>query len=158
AERLESALGEERISFVEGCSPDGNQRPLPDGPLTVGLEGGFIRGQPKEGHFEVIVGKSRLAFRRDEEGSPPESKCFAFVPTLDTKPKRRWFELLKSQGLQENQSVTFLSDGGEDVRHWPLYLSPNAEHLLDWFHVTMRWTVLSQTAKGLPVKIGEGEA
>ena len=31
-----------------------------------------------------------------------------------------------------------------------LYLSPEAEHLLDWFHITMRLTTLTQTAKGLP--------
>ena len=38
-----------------------------------------------------------------------------------------------------------------------LYLHPEAEHLLDWFHITMRLTVLNQIAKGLPEKIGEGE-
>ena len=38
-----------------------------------------------------------------------------------------------------------------------LYLNPQAEHLLDWFHVTMRLTVLSQIAKGLPETVGEGE-
>ena len=56
-----------------------------------------------------------------------------------------------------NQQVDFLSDGGEDVRHVQLYLNPEAEHLLDWFHVTMCLTVLTQTGKGLPEKIGEGE-
>ena len=34
-----------------------------------------------------------------------------------------------------------------------LYLNPEAEHLLDWFHLTMRLTVLLQTAKGVPEKI-----
>jgi hypothetical protein len=38
-----------------------------------------------------------------------------------------------------------------------LYLNSEAEHLLDWFHVAMRLTVLTQTAKGLPEKVGEGE-
>jgi hypothetical protein len=38
------------------------------------------------------------------------------------------------------------------VRQVQLYLNP-----LDWFHVTMRLTVLLQTAKGMPEKIGEGE-
>ena len=59
--------------------------------------------------------------------------------------------------MQENQQVVFLSDGGEDVRNLQFYLNPQAEHLLDWFHVTMRLTVLTQTAKGLPETIGEGE-
>jgi hypothetical protein len=35
------------------------------------------------------------------------------------------------------------------VRELPLYLNPQAEHLLDWFHITMRLTVMSQMAKGL---------
>ena len=44
------------------------------------------------------------------------SKCFGFVNRYDTKPKRRLFETLKSQGMQMNQAVTFLSDGGDTVR------------------------------------------
>ena len=43
------------------------------------------------------------------------------------------------------------------MRNLQLYLNPQAEHLLDWFHVTMRLTVLKQTAKGLPETVGEGE-
>jgi hypothetical protein len=77
------------------------------------------------------------------------AKCFGFVQTYDTKPKRRLFEVLKSQGMQMNQQVTFLTDGGEDVRDLPFYLNPRAEHLIDWFHITMRLTVMSQMIKGL---------
>ena len=53
------------------------------------------------------------------------------------------------QGMQENQQVVFLSDGGEDVRNLQVYLNPQAEHLLDWFHITMRLTVLRQKALGV---------
>ena len=53
--------------------------------------------------------------------------------------------------MQLNQQITFFSDGGDTVRNLQLYLNPEAEHLLDWFHVTMRLTVLKQIAKGLPV-------
>jgi hypothetical protein len=77
------------------------------------------------------------------------AKCFAYVQTYDTKPERRLFELMKSQGLQANQQVTFLSDGADDVRELPLYLSPESEHWLDWFHVAMRLRVMGQMAKGL---------
>jgi virulence-associated protein VapD len=35
------------------------------------------------------------------------------------------------------------------VRDLQLYLSPEAEHILDWFHIAMRITVLDQYAKGL---------
>src|SRR5271157_4680645 len=93
------------------------------------------------GWFEVIAGKSM-----PEEGA---AKCFAYVQTYDTKPKRRLYELMKSQGLQANQQVTFLSDGADDVRELPLYLSPESEHWLDWFHVAMRLRVMGQMAKGL---------
>jgi len=158
AQRVENELGEEQWSFIEGCQRDWDQLPQPDGPLTVGIDGGYVRGRNKEGHFEVIAGKSLLAFRR-EAGEEEElsGKCFAFVQTYDEKPKRRLFEVLRAQGMQMNQQVEFLSDGGEDVRHVQLYLNPEAEHLLDWFHVTMRLTVLRQMAKGVPETIGEGE-
>ena len=80
---------------------------------------------------------------------------FAFVQTYDDKPKRRVFEVLKRQGMQSNQSVTFLSDGGDDVREVQQYLSPESEHYLDWFHVTMRITVMkirepNEVAEGAP--------
>jgi hypothetical protein len=35
------------------------------------------------------------------------------------------------------------------VRNLQLYMSPEAEHILDWHHVTMRLTVLDQYGKGL---------
>jgi hypothetical protein len=56
-----------------------------------------------------------------------------------------------------NQQLTFLSDGGDTVRDLQLYLNPQAEHLLDWFHMAMRLTVLQQTAKGLPQTTSDGE-
>jgi hypothetical protein len=56
-----------------------------------------------------------------------EAKCFSFVNTYDEKPKRRLYELLKSQGLQMNQDITFLSDGGDTVRDLQFYISPFSE-------------------------------
>ena len=151
AERLEQALGEEQWSFIDSCPAEWSRLPIPNGPLTVGLDGGYVRAQGTRGWFEVIAGKSLLAFTRGEESETPvSSKCFAFVQTYDQKPKRRLYEVLQSQGHQLNQQITFLSDGGDTVRELQLYLNPHAEHLLDWFHVTMRLTVLQQTAKGLP--------
>jgi hypothetical protein len=145
AERMEAELGEEKWQFIDGCQRDWDALPPPGPPLTVGLDGGFIHAKDQrsrgEGWFEVIAGKSM-----PEQGA---AKCFAYVQTYDTKPKRRLFELMKSQGLQANQQVTFLSDGAGDVRELPLYLSPESEHWLDWFHVAMRLRVMGQMAKGL---------
>ncbi|MGH9326339.1 MAG: hypothetical protein ACRD2B_06590 [Terriglobia bacterium] len=71
------------------------------------------------------------------------------MQTYDPKPRRRLWEVMKSQGMQENQQVVFLSDGGEDIRQVREYLHPNSEHVIDWFHITMRLTVLQQQAKAL---------
>jgi hypothetical protein len=150
AERMEQELGEERqLNLFEGTEEDWEQQPLPDGPITVGIDGGYVRAAHKQGWFEVIAGKSVVAFRREEEAEVPPAKCFGFVQTYDEKPRRRLWELMKSQGLQENQQVVFMSDGGENVRRMQEYLHPCSEHLIDWFHITMRLTVLQQQTKAL---------
>jgi len=150
AERCEAELGEEQWSFIEGCPRDWGTLPIPDGPITVGIDGGYVRDWEANKHnVEVIVGKSTLAFRRDEEEDIPSSKRFGFVQTLDPKPKRRLFEVLTSQRIQLNQQITFLSDGSDTVRELQLYMSPEAEHILDWFHLSMKLTVLDQYGKGL---------
>jgi hypothetical protein len=150
AERIELALGGERqLNQYEGSEKAWEEQPLPDGPITVGIDGGYVRAAHKQGCFEVIAGKSIVAFRREEATNVPSTKCFGFVQIYDDKPRRRLWELLKSQGMQENQQVVFMSDGGEDVRRVQQYLHPFSEHLLDWFHITMRLTVLQQQVKGL---------
>ena len=127
AQRLDDELGEEQDMFIGGRQRDWDRLPDPAAPLIVGIDGGYVHAKDQsraEGWFEVIVGKS---MSQDGESS----KCFGFVSRYDTKPKRRWFEMLKSQGMQMNQAVTFLSDGADTVRDLQLYLNPQAEHLLD---------------------------
>jgi hypothetical protein len=128
-----------------GTGPDWDELPRPDLPLKVGLDGGYVHSSQqrskRDGWFEVIAGKSMPA------AGPP--KCFGFVQTYDPKPKRRLFEVLKSQGMAMNQQVVLLTDGGEDVRDLPLYLNPQSEQYLDWFHVAMRITVMAQMARSL---------
>ena len=145
AERIESELGEEQFQFIKGCPDEWRRQPRPEPPLTVGLDGGYVHASDQksrtEGWFEVITGKSVKA-----DG---DAKVFAFVNKYDAKPKRRLYEVLKSQGLQMNQQVVFLSDGGDTVRSLQRYLSPESEHLLDWFHITMRLTVMKQMTKGI---------
>ena len=51
--------------------------------------------------------------------------------------------------MQENQQITFLSDGADNVRDLQFLMHPESEHILDWFHITMRLTVLNQFAKGM---------
>jgi hypothetical protein len=120
--------------------------PRPGLPLIVTLDGGYVHSSRqtsrKDGWFEAVTGTSTPA-----DGP---AKAFAYVQTYDAKPKRRLYELLRSQGMQDNQQVVFLTDGGEDVRDIPRYLNPQAEHYLDWFHITMRLTVLRQMTRSLP--------
>ncbi|MCO5195634.1 MAG: ISKra4 family transposase [Anaerolineae bacterium] len=146
AQRMEDALGEEEVVYIDGCPRDWAALPRPDGRITVGLDGGYVHAREgdnrKAGWFEVIAGKSITW-----DG---EAKSFGFVHQYDEKPKRRLYEVLQSQGLQMNQDITFLSDGGDTVRDLQFYLSPWSEHVLDWFHITMKLTVMRNMAKGLP--------
>lgn len=122
--------------------------PRPASPITVGIDGGYVHGREgdnrKAGSFEIIVGKSL------QKDSAP--RRFGFVKSYDTKPKRKLHDMLMSKGLQMNQRLTFLSDGGDNVRVLQHYLSPQSEHILDWFHVTMRITVIKQMIKGIPAE------
>ena len=131
AERLEQELGEEQLCLFDRTQVDWEQQGLPDGPITVGIDGGYVRAAHKEGWFEVIAGKSVVAFRREAEDETPSAKCFGFVQTYDDKPRRRLWELMKSQGMKENQQVIFMSDGGETVRRLQEYLHPCSEHVID---------------------------
>jgi hypothetical protein len=145
AQRLENELGDERSSFIDTCPRDREELPRPELPLVVGLDGGYVHSATqrsrRDGWFEVIAGKAVPADGR--------ATCFGYVQTYDTKPKRRLFEVLKAQGMTANQQVTFLTDGGEDIRELPCYLNPDSEHLLDWFHITMRITVMTNMTKSL---------
>src|SRR5262252_7132471 len=151
AKRLEAELGEDQASFIEGEPSDWELLPSPEGSFKVGIDGGYVRNWAEKKHkFEVIVGKSIRRFdEREEENKTPSLKRFGFVQTLDTKSKRRLYEVLRSQDLQMNQAITFLSDGDDTLRQLQLEMSPKATHILDWHHVTMRLTVLSQYGKGL---------
>jgi hypothetical protein len=146
AQKMEDELGKEKVMYIDGCPRDWAVLPRPDGRITVGLDGGYVHAREgdnrKAGWFEVIAGKSVTW-----DG---QAKSFGFVHQYDEKPKRRLYEVLQSQGLQMNQDITFLSDGGDTVRDLQFYLSPWSEHVLDWFHITMRLTVMKNTAKGLP--------
>jgi hypothetical protein len=142
AERAEAELGKEQMSFVEGCPTQWAELPIPEGRIVVGLDGGYVRDwDERKANFELIVGRSI-----PEDRDP---RYIGLVHGYDRKPKRRLFDLLQQQGLQANQDVTFLTDGGEEVRALTELVTPEAEHVLDWFHIAMRLTVLEQYARGV---------
>ena len=147
AERMEGELGEERGQFVECVAerPESNVIPPPKPPLAVGLDGAYVhaasRSDRQEGWFEVIVGKSINA--------ADEARYVASVHTYDQKPKRRLYEALKAHGLEADQPVSFFSDGEDTLHRLQMYLSPQSEYILDWFHITMRLTGMGQMRKGM---------
>jgi hypothetical protein len=142
AKRAETELGEERSCFIDGCPAEWAKLPIPEGRIVVGLDGGYVRDwEDRKTNFEVIVGQSVPEDR--------DARYVGLVHTYDAKPKRRLFDLLQSQGLQANQDVTFLTDGGEEIRSLAERVTPESEHVLDWFHITMRLTVLCQYARGV---------
>lgn len=127
---------------ISGCLNDWAKLPKPDKPLTVGIDGGYVRSCiDRKTNFEVIIGKS---FSKTQA-----AKRFGFVQSEDERPERRLLNVLRAQGMQENQQVTFMSDGADNVRDLQYVMHPESEHILDWFHLTMRLTVLNQFAKGL---------
>ena len=92
AKRLDSELGEEQSVFIDGCQQECNELPIPDPPLTAGIDGGYVRSaKNRKVNFEVIVGKSV-----PEQG---EVRRFGFTAGYDKKPRRRLYELLRSQGF-----------------------------------------------------------
>ena len=62
--------------------------------------------------------------------------------SVDTKHCQQVFEVLRSLGLQANQPVEFFIDGAPVLRSLTSYLSVESSHILNWFHLTMRLTVL----------------
>jgi hypothetical protein len=112
---------------------------------AVGIDGGYVKASDapsrQEGWFEVMVGKS---LPRAGNG-----QVFAFVHRLEPKPNERMERFLAEQGVFPAQPTTFLSDGGETVRQAQGEFREFGEPILDWFHVAMRMTQLSQAIKGL---------
>ena len=106
---------------------------------------GYVRNWfDKKHNFEVIVGKSILSFGEDEEDRDALAQALWVCANAGYQSKRRLYEVLQSQDLQMNQEITFLSDGDDTLRQLQLEMSPKATHILDWFHLTMKLTVLGQ--------------
>src|SRR3954453_12699151 len=120
--RQEAELGDERPRIVEGDPAGGKELPMPEGPIVVGIDGAYLRNWHDKGKkFEVIVGKSVPEVR--------DHRYFGLVQTHDDKPGRRLIEVLHGQDLQINQSLTFLTDGGDSS--FLDEISPCAENYLD---------------------------
>src|ERR1039457_325194 len=111
--------------------------------LIVGFDGGYVRNrhQRPERNFEVIAGKAL-----DSDG---HATRFAFVRNGGSDAVSAIGLALQHRGANEATSVTVLTDGDAGLRAIQRQAAPHADHVLDWFHISMRFTNLQQTAKGI---------
>jgi len=111
---------------------------------VVMLDGAYIRAVP--GHqvrnFEAICGKV------EREGQP--TRRFALVRSVAKQPHALLRAALQDQGWREGDAVTAISDG--DPALPALVRSATGgpvEHILDWFHLSMRVHHVEQVMGGL---------
>jgi hypothetical protein len=87
-----------------------------------------------------------LASVLDEHGAATR---FAFVRQGGPEAASAARLALRQLGITENIPLTVLTDGDAGLRAIHRQLAPHAEHVLDWFHVSMRFQNLKQMAKGI---------
>src|SRR5664280_1675754 len=111
--------------------------------MIVGFDGGYVRNrhQRPERNFEVIAGKAL-----DRDG---HATRFAFVRNGGSVAVSAIGLALQHFGANEATSVTVLTDGDAGLRAIQQQVAPHADHVLDWFHISMRFTNLQQLAKGI---------
>jgi hypothetical protein len=111
--------------------------------MVVGLDGGYVsaRHRRPERNFEIVAGKVL-----DGEG---KATRFAFVRNGGSEAAKAASLALRRRGVNENTSVTVLTDGDAGLRAIHRQVAPQGEHVLDWFHVSMRFQNLKQLAKGI---------
>jgi len=144
ARRCERDLERKQQDSTEVSAEREGQTQPPDGHgvFNVGIDGAYLRLWKRRGSkFEILIGRS----------VPPAgpTKCFGMVHSVDNDPQRRLRELLLAQGMQPGQPVRFMADGDDTLRTIQGELAPDATHILDRFHVTMRLTVLRQYVRGI---------
>jgi len=111
---------------------------------VVMLDGAYIRAVP--GHqvrnFEAICGKV------EREGQP--TRRFALVRSVAEQPHALLRAALQGQGWREGEAVTAISDGDPAL---PALVrsatGSSVEHILDWFHLSMRVHHVEQVMGGL---------
>jgi hypothetical protein len=71
AERIEQELGEERqLNRFEGSEREWERQPLPDGPITVGIDGGYVRAaHSRDGWGFLPVPAERYSLTLSRQGS-----------------------------------------------------------------------------------------
>ena len=111
---------------------------------VVMLDGAYIRAVP--GHqvrnFEAICGKV------EREGHA--TRRFALVRSVAEQPHALLRAALLDQGWRESEAVTVISDGDPALPALVRSaIGGPVEHILDWFHLSMRVHHVEQIMRGL---------
>jgi len=139
--------GSREAASVEGRKDESPHHEPKTGEIVLGLDGGYVRNRhPRpERNFEVVAGKA--------VGPEGASRCFAFVRGQGVALECVR-EAVAAMGANLDAEMTVLTDGDSGLREIQKELAPPGTHLLDWFHLAMRFQVLTQTAKGLSQECG----
>jgi hypothetical protein len=99
--------------------------PEPCREVAVGLDGGYVsaRHRRPERNFEIVAGKVL-----DGEG---KATRFAFVRNGGSDAAKAACLALRRRGVNENTSVTVLTDGDAGLRAIHRQVAPQGEHVLD---------------------------
>jgi hypothetical protein len=113
----------------------------PSSVTTIGLDGGYVRHcDAKLGHnFEIIAGRV-LA----EDGL---QRSVGFVRSVDEHSRTRVQHAVAALGGADEDLRVF-TDGDSALRDLQLSVLPEATHVLDWYHLTRRLTVLASVING----------
>ncbi len=115
----------------------------PSSVISIGLDGGYVRHCDAQAayNFEIIAGRV-LA----EDGS---QRSVAFVRTVDEHSRTRVQHAVAALG-GANKDLRVFTDGDGALRDLQLSVLPEAIHVLDWYHLTRRLTVLASVINGKP--------
>ena len=110
---------------------------------TIGLDGGYVRHSDASvgQNFEIIAGRV-LA----EDGS---QRSVGFVRSVDADSRIRVQHAVAALGSAD-EGLRVFTDGDDRLRDLQLAVLPDATHVLDWYHLTRKLTVLASVINGKP--------
>lgn len=139
ADRFDTELAADEVSYRDRHDLDDTTPP--GMPIVVTIDGGYGHSAEqtsrRDGWFQAVCGTVTT--------HAGETRRFGFVPNVDPTPRSRIRGVLETQGLRQDQLVTFLTDGADDLAGFCEHMNHTAEHVLDWFHIAMRFTIISNT-------------
>jgi len=103
-------------------------------------------------------GDAKHSTENSDRGWPEVAKCLvsdscdsatAGSGSIVPRTPSRIRNMLDAQGLRQDQLVTFLTDGADDLAGFCEYMNHTADYVLGWFHIAMRFTVLTNTATSI---------